>query len=185
DGDPNTTEVISSGVSALKSGKVYLRGNGIEASLINNASSESPPPTGEADWAYRPALYFIRQYTDSPGDGIPSLCRYTLSLTTSFGEEECLAEGIEDLHVEFGIDTDSDGYANLYTGEPSTAQMTAAVTARVHVLARTVRPLPHYTNDKVYNLGNVTLAQKSDGLLRRVYTGTVVLRNTVNRSLIN
>ena len=84
-----------------------------------------------------------------------------------------------------GIDTDSDGYANAYTGTPTAVQLAAAVTARVYVLVRTQTTIAGYVNDKTYRLGGATVGPFNDGFYRRVYTSTVVLRNTVNRSLLN
>ena len=49
----------------------------------------------------------------------------------------CLAEGIEDFHVQFGIDTDADGYANQYVSSPTLAQIEGVVSARVYEIRST------------------------------------------------
>jgi len=186
DGDGNVTEVISTGVSSLTLGSVYLRANATSGSLINTAGPSAGPPTGQSDWEYTPVLYFVRAYYDTVGDGVPALCRMSLtSGATTFALPECIAEGIEDLHVQFGIDTDADGYANLYLGEPTTAQIASAVTAQIFVLARPSSADPFYTNNKTYQLGDVTRGPFNDGFFRRVYSTTVMLRNSVSRILID
>lgn len=168
----------------LDNGTVYLRTNGTTGSLLDNLSSSDAPGANESDWLYQPSWYFIRQFYDVPADAIPSLCRMRLSGNT-LETPQCLAEGIQDLHVQFGIDTDSDGYANQYLSEPTQAQVATAVTARIFVLARSSDTDSFYTNDKTYTLGDVSLGPFNDGFLRRVYSSTVVLRNTIGRSLIN
>ncbi len=184
DGDSDVTETITTGAADLDAGTVYLRSNGNTGMLISNASSSSPPATGESDWLYRPKIYFIRTFYDTAADGDPALCRLALDDSTNFEDAECVARGIEHFHVQFGIDTDGDGFANLYTASPSVADMESAVTARLHIISRTVEPMPFHTDDKVYRLGDITLAAKNDGFMRQLSTTTVVIRNTVNRSLL-
>jgi type IV pilus assembly protein PilW len=184
DADSDTSEVITTGASSLHNGTVYLRSNSTNAQFINNASSGNPPASGESDWSYLPRVYYVRDYYDDPGDGIPSLCRLDIS-GTGLGTPSCLAEGIEDVHVEFGLDSDLDGVANRYTSTPTLAEMESVVSARIHVLARTSEVAPFYTDTKVYNLGDATIAAANDGYLRAVFSTTVSIRNSLNRNILN
>ncbi len=61
--------------------------------------------------------------------------------------------------------------------------MRSVVTARIYVLARSIEPDAGYTNNKVYQLGDVQkdYSSNSDSYHRRVFTTTVQLRNRVNR----
>jgi type IV pilus assembly protein PilW len=54
------------------------------------------------------------------------------------------------------------------------------VSARVYVLARTLRPDPTYTNDKTYTLGDRVVGPFNDRFYRRVFTTTVMVRNVKN-----
>ena len=168
----------------LATGTVYLRTNGITAQLLDTLDPTTPPGTGKTDWQYQPSWYFIRDFYDFAADETPSLCRMRLSGST-FADPQCLAEGIQDLHVEFGIDTDADGYANQYLSTPTQAETADAVTARIFVLARSVDPVPNYVNDKTYSIGDLSYGPFNDAFLRRIYSSTVVLRNIVGRALIN
>lgn len=183
DGDSDTTEILTLGDSDLNDGTVYLRSTGSAGTFVDDADPGNPPATGQTDWQYSPRIYFVRDYTETPGDQLPALCRLALSgagLTAS----ECLAEGIEDLHVEFGIDTDKDAVANIYTSTPTPADMENAVSARVFLLARSVEVDPHFTNDTQYVLGDAVVPAANDGYYRRVYSTTVALRNSMARSLM-
>jgi len=72
-----------------------------------------------------------------------------------------LVEGIEDLQVEYGLDTSAtlDGSPDLYKTKPaSTAEWATVVAIRLHVLARNVEQTGGYTDTKTYRLG-----QNADG----------------------
>lgn len=183
DGDADTTEILTLGASNLVNGQVYLRGSRSAGVFIDNASSGNPPGTGQSDWRYTPRIYFVRDHYETVGDGIPALCRLAIAgagMTTT----ECIAEGIEDFHVQYGIDTDGNAIANIYTASPTLSEMENAVSARVYLLARSVDPDPHFTNDTQYVLGDAVIAAANDGYYRRVYSTTISLRNTTARSLM-
>ena len=90
---------------------------------------------------------------------------------------ECLAQGIEDLQIEFGLDTNGDGEPNTYLANPTLVQMQTAVTARVFVLARSADPDMRYTNGKTYQISNAPAYTPADSFYRRVYSVTVGLKN--------
>jgi type IV pilus assembly protein PilW len=183
DEDADTTEILTLGATDLVDGAVYLRSTGNAASFIDDASSGNAPDNGQSDWRYIPRIYFVRTFYETAGDQIPALCRLVISgvgLTTT----ECIAEGIEDFHIQFGIDTDQNAVANLYTSTPTLGELENAVSARVYLLARSIEADPHFTNDTQYVLGDSIVAAANDGFYRRVYSTTVSLRNTVARSLM-
>ena len=183
DNDSDTTEILTLGASDLSNGVVYLRSTGTTGTFINDASSTNPPATGESDWRYMPRVYFVRNYYETPGDQIPALCRLAIA-GIGLTEVECIAEGIEDFHVQFGIDTDRNAVANIYTSKPTPGEMENAVSARVYLLARSIEAAPHFTNDTEYVLGDTLVPAANDGFYRRVYSTTISLRNTVARSLM-
>ena len=168
--------VANEPASALEKNIVYVR-TGKTAYLYAN---ETPvTEAGFEDWAYQPKLYYIRD----DADGVPSLCRAVVTEgTTTVGfqqveDGECLAEGIEQLHIEFGLDTDSDLVPNQYKSDITIAEAETAVAIRIYLLARTADADTTYTNDKTYTLGDLAIPAANDNFYRRVYTTTVVLRN--------
>jgi type IV pilus assembly protein PilW len=195
DGDGDTTEVITEGQGT--NSVVYLRTNGFTGTFIDNSAAGNLPALGESDWRYLPHIYFVRDHYETPDDGIPALCRMGL-VGTGMGsvtdppngvvdQPQCLAEGIEDFHVQFGIDIDDDGFVDRYVTEPTLADMERAVTARVYVLARSSQPIANYQNTKTYSLGGTIPSggpTYNDGFYRRVYSTTVLLRNSVSLHLL-
>ena len=167
---------------------LYLRvqGFGADASLVKGASLSNADKTAGSQvdaWHYQPQLIYIRNYSLAAGDGIPALCRKTLTTsaaTLALDSSECLVEGIENLQIEFGLDNSVpiDFVPDYYEKAPTAAELERAVTARIYLLARSLAPMPGYSNDKSYNLGAITIAALDDGYYRRVLQTTVMLRNS-------
>ena len=152
----------------------------------------------------------------SPAPNLPALRRKNLEagdppeVTTESGS---IAEGVEFFHIQFGIDTTGDGTANYYTSNASGGKLTDIlagqypVSARIFVLIRSREPVGEYTDDKVYQLGDITLCTTAAGatctislndiyadltpavpvnkFYRRVYTTTVQIRNRAYTSQMN
>jgi type IV pilus assembly protein PilW len=184
DEDGNTTEQITQGSGDLQNGTVYVRTNGTTGSFIQDASSSNAPALGEADWEYMPRLYFVRDYYETVGDGVPALCRLDIH-GVELNDLDCIAEGVQDLHFQFGLDTNRDGLADQYIASPTDSQMSQVVTARIYLLVRSSQPDNFYTNNKTYQLGDVGVGPFNDGYYRRVFTTTVAVRNVSIKNLID
>ncbi|PLW81624.1 hypothetical protein CWI75_14225 [Kineobactrum sediminis] len=131
--------------------------------------------TGVDYWRLHSRIFYVRRYSISAADGIPTLCAERLS--TSGMNTQCLVEGIEHLQLEIGIDHNGDGVAELYSGRPNADQLEAAVVARLHLLVRSLSPVAGYRNSKRYQLGQTVLTAFNDRYLRRVFSTTIALRN--------
>ena len=102
-------------------------------------------------------------------DGVPALWRQDQS-----GASTELVDGVEDLQVRYGEDTDGDGVANRYATAAAVADWSQVVTVRMSLLlvsdddniARAAQP---YTLDGV-------VVTPADRRLRRVFTTTVAVR---------
>ena len=130
-------------------------------------------------WEARARIFYIRRYSD-PGrvlDAVPTLCMENLAGNAM--TSRCLIEGVENMQVEFGIDTDNDGVANRYKTAPLDAEMERAVTARIYLLLRSIVEIAGYRDGRTYALGQQVIAAKHDGFLRRVFSTTVHLRNRI------
>ena len=165
---------------APTNGRVYLRTNGTVGLLFQEPMVGAPAiavAVPRADWEYRPNIFFVRNYAEAPGDGIPTLCRKVMSGATPAMTTECLATGIENLQVEYGIDTTENGHANVFLTDPTIVQMQTVVSARIFVLARTLEDDIRYDNDKTYTVSNAPPFSPGDGFHRRVVSTTVTIQN--------
>ena len=102
----------------------------------------------------------------APGTGTNNRGNNPLSLWRKSGSAAPveLVEGIEDLQVLYGVDSDTDGVPNRYTTFQNVADLSTVLTMRISITANSV--------DVVNETG--------DGLLRRTFTNTVALRNRIN-----
>jgi type IV pilus assembly protein PilW len=184
---PNTDVVsikrVMGGVTApanVQNGLIYIRSNGVLAAMY-----QGPVPVAMAgpfsDREYQPRVYYIRNFSDTPGDGIPALCRKTLAAGAPPNmATECIARGIEDMQLEFGLDTDGDGIPNQYLTDPTLVQLQQVVTARVFLLARTQDIDIQHTDNRTYQVSNAPAYTPGDNFHRRLYSITVGVYNRRN-----
>ncbi len=164
----------------LQNGATYIRSNGTFGLMHTQPPVAAVPPPFR-DWEYRPRVYYVRNFANAPGDGIPALCRKVLtpgappSMTT-----ECIAQGIEDLQLEYGLDTDGDARPNRYLTNPTLTQLQQVVSARISLLARTQEVDPRYTDLRTYTVSNAPAYTPNDNFRRRVYSTTVTIHNRRN-----
>ena len=195
--------------------QVLIRTNGVDWTVYRNPSGSpttgnTPPPYGSPGindlpivrYTYQPAVWYIRKYAFAgQTPPVPSLCRQTLSASaTPTMTAECVAQGIEDMQLEFGFDElDADGRGDgvvdyFDTIEDLTATPTAAsydllariIAVRVHLLGRSAEADPLYANAKTYTIGGRThgpwAATSADAkYYRKTLSSVVLLRNPSNR----
>ena len=172
--------VVGAEATTLAADKVYLRTNGTVGFLFNGPAPAAPPtPVAPpmADWEYRPSIYYIRDFANAPGDELPTLCRKVLAGAGPNMTTECLAAGIENLQIEYGIDTTEDGHPNVYLTSPTLNEIQSVVSARVLLLARTTEIDTRYTNTKTYSLSNAANLVPNDSFHRRVFSTSVSIQN--------
>ncbi|WP_029891112.1 PilW family protein [Polycyclovorans algicola] len=138
-----------------------VKTNGVVGSLLRvpasgeiDACAEGEPLNAPLQLhRYLPRLYYIRDWAVAAGDGIPTLCRKTLRRGAVPGwDDECVAEGVEDLQIVWGIDDDADflNTPDRYTAQPSDADLLRAVTAQVSLRVRASEPDRSYSDMKTY-----------------------------------
>ena len=172
--------VAGAEATTLSANGAYLRTNGTVGVLFSGVAPTAPPlvvAAPSADWAFRPSIYYIRQFANTPGDNIPTLCRKALSGGGPSMTTECLATGIENLQIEYGIDTSQDGHPNVYLTSPTLAQMQDVVAARIFLIARTTENDTRYVNNKTYSISNAPDLVPGDSFHRRVFSTSVSIQN--------
>ena len=179
--------VVGGDAAALRDGGVYLRTNGTEGLLYRAPLPAAPAivvAAPNADWEFRPSIYYIRQFANVQDDGIPTLCRKVLAGAGPAMTTECLATGIENLQLEYGIDTSSDGQPNVFLSNPSLAQIQDVVSARIFVLARTTDIDTRYTNAKTFSISNSPDYTPADSFHRRVFSTSVSIQNVRSMNMM-
>lgn len=151
---------------------------------------------------YRVHIYYVAR-NDKPGDGIPTLKRLELTGITNVPGWAVvpLVEGVENLQLEYGIDTattPTSGSPTVFNANPDTYLGCApskcieywsnVVAAKVYLLGRNTAPTAGFTDAKRYTLGIKadgtpnTLAAAGDAFRRHVFETVVRLNNPAGRN---
>jgi Tfp pilus assembly protein PilW len=154
-----------------------------------NISSGSDS-NGTYNYPYEAYVYFIRPCnvksgtycasTDDGGRPIPTLTRVKLDDSTTM-VQEALIEGVENMQVEYGIDTDNDNFANTYdTANNIIAndQWEDVISVRISLLMRATDPETGYVSANSYSLaGDFSVPAADDNYRRKVFSRVFQIRN--------
>ena len=117
-------------------------------------------------------------YTDPSSTISYKINASTLQRSTN-GSSINLSEGIENMQIVYGVDTDKDSTLNYYVpaNNVTTANWPNVVSVRISLLAVTLdnnlttQPMPYFFN------GTTITPSRTDRKIRRVFTTTIALRN--------
>lgn len=166
----------------------------LDTALTNLTRHKTDCTTVASVRRYRTHIYFVAN--NSVGsDGIPTLKRAELG-AGGFTIVP-LVEGIENLQLEYGIDTNNDGVPDAFTAAPSSYNGCAGnacvvnwrnvMAAKVSLLARNTEATAGFADGKTYTLGlradgtNNTYGPFGDSFKRHAYTSAVRLGNPAGR----
>ena len=161
----------------------YLRSSLFEGKLFKGSDEAINPITAAAVRTSElvSRVYFINPATAAGtnkcgGGTVPSL--YRLGLANGVPTVEEVAYGVENLQVQYGIDTSGNDSVDSYVNaagqtDPMWNQIIAV---RIWLLVRAECPDTGYTNDTTYSMGDVN-PTFNDSYRRKLYTSTVRLRN--------
>ena len=131
--------------------------------------------------------YYISTCSECAGDSTPTLKR--AELVGDHVTVMPVVEGVENLQVEYGFDTNLDGSADVYlptlSGNVGAADndWSNVVSAKLYLLMRTTQTEPGYVDStKTFDLGAAGVTRAAnDGYKRLLLTSSVRLNNTAGR----
>jgi type IV pilus assembly protein PilW len=177
---------------------IIANGSGTFSLVVRNGTGTNvAAPTR----AYEVHIYFVSPCsvpagsvcasTDDGGHPIPTLKRLDLAVDPLDGVLKMvtvpIAEGVENLQMYYGLDTDGDGAPDQlsYADDPgSVAAWMQVVTTQPYVLARNTQASTGYSDNKSYALGasvTVTPTGQARQYRRHVYSSVVRLKNPSER----
>lgn len=121
--------------------------------------------------------------SDDNGSPIPTLKRLELRVDPADNIRKLtpvsLVEGIENLQIDYGIDTDNNGIpdGNYLTIPTAIADWANAMSVNLNVLSRNLEATPGYTDAKTYGMGVGGAVTPGGAFKRHVYNTTVRLVN--------
>ena len=119
--------------------------------------------------------YFIQE-----GTGLNNSGQHPLSLwrKSSLEAPVELIEGVEDLQLLYGEDTDGDGVPNQYVAAHFVADWLAVITVRVTVVVNSIDDVGgSLVPTHGCTIQHCRESEATDGLIRRAFTQTIQLRN--------
>lgn len=192
---------LQSGLQPASPNFLYVLGTGPDASVFNLTKNDHS--TIAPLRQYLVHIYFISPCnvpasgtsctgTADGGNPTPTLKRLELSVSGGVASFVTvpLADGIENLQFDYGIDTTSDGAPDSFTTgtySSGTTAMTATdwfnvMSVRVNLLARSVDKSAGYTSAKTYALGGAgTVGPFTDNYKRHVFSELVRAINPSSR----
>lgn len=149
------------------------------APKITIAHAENANTTNRLSKAYQEDAELMRLetvfYYVGPGiGGVPTLFRKRL-VGSALGAGEEIAEGVQDMQIVYGEDTNGDQSADRYVTAPNVGNMENVVSVRVDLLLRSLEQIT--TAPVAYTFAGAAPVTPTDRLLRRVFSTTVNLRN--------
>lgn len=120
----------------------------------------------------------------APGEAALNAGNTTMSLWRKVGPAapEELVEGIEDLQVKYGVDTDGDDVPNRYLDADAVIDFNDVLTLRITVTSNSVEDVggntgPTHGCTSAGGSQDCLPGETFDGLLRRAFTQTINLKN--------
>ncbi len=162
---------VSSVTTGIAGGTLDRIGFAPGQSPLNTSQGLSADYTGGQIVSFTSLVYYI-DWVDTDGDGVldtPELIRNVN------GAANVVARNIEDLQLQYGIDTNNDNVVDSWVDDPS-ANLTQVRSVQVALLARTSRPDRFFNGGAFAALYNGN-AHAADGRRRRVLTTRVFMPN--------
>lgn len=197
---PKNANVINlTSASGVEKGEILLvadaggcdlfqnRSNASAHGLTRGASNNNPGPgnknPGANDFSHQydgdMDIYRLQSrlyYIGRGSNGFPALRRASLSAGGTLGGDAELVGGIENMQIEYGVDTNSDASVDVYRDASAVTNWGRVLSARISLLVAGEA-------ERVLEVATDTLpapfdtVDTSDRRLRKVFISTVALRN--------
>lgn len=167
-------------VGALDDGQVYIRSNHVDGQVFVGDTEpvlhtlDKDPLT--RNFLLNAHLYYIANYTDASGDGIPSLRRMAL-VNGPEVEDQLLISGVYDLQVAFGEDVDGDSIVDHYSDASKVVDWDNIFAAKIWLVMRTDDKQGNVQKTKSFTIDGVTNSYGGDGYRYFMVSSVVDFRN--------
>jgi len=173
--------VMSAPVVAINPSVLYLYANYSKGTfmtgggpVVNDGGNENYTAVAHA--------YYLKSWTDYKGDGVPSLHQITIQPGPSV-TDIMLLSGVEDLQIQFGVDTTNDGAVNMYVNPSAAINWKKVISAQVWLVMRSVNKYQSIDtsvsfNQQPFSSTGGTVTYGNDGYRRTMVNTVVQLRNS-------
>lgn len=153
--------------------------NGATIQTVTYGAGQNTVPKLSKDYSSNAELFQFHSYTyyiRTGNSGLPALWRVDNSKVANSTNPIELVEGVEDMQINYGADTDADGVPNYYVPAGTAGlDLTRVSGVRISLLMTTLEDgLAATPASYAYN---GTTTTPGDKRIRRVFTSTIGLRN--------
>ncbi len=188
----------------LEANVVYVRSN-LKSGMVFKSAGATYPTSGSIFYKWDDATatsnhllisrtYYVSDYTDTSGDGLPSLRRVDLTTGPAL-EGDVLLSGVENFQLEFGVDigtdgvagSDKDGQVDSYVkaGNVSSWSDGEVLSVRIWLLMRSDRvDRDNIGKAQEFTFAGETVTTTNDGYRRYLVSSVVKLRNVYQADLM-
>ena len=168
---------------ALRANQVYVRSNSLNGRIFVGSV---PPVLSALDTSsvtnnheLRAYAYYVSDYTDAAGDGIPSLRRVALVNGPQL-QNQTLIPGVADFQVRLGIDGNNSGVVTQYVDPNDVTDWGKVYSAKIWLLMRSNEKQIGADTAKSFSIAGAPAASYGgqDDYHYFLVTSTVNLRNT-------
>ena len=165
----------------LVNGTAYVRSNYLAGQLfMGTAQPVIPDDAGTltANHQLYSRAYYISNFTNTPGDGLPSLRRVDL-INGPQVQDQLILPGATNLQVQYGEDLDGDGSIDNFVNADAVTDFTKVYAVRLWVLIKTEHEEPQLNTARTYTIAGNNIAIPDDGYRRLLISSVIKMRNMV------
>jgi len=165
----------------LASGTAYVRSNYMAGQLfVGTVPPVIPDNDGTltANHQLYSRAYYISNFTNTPGDGLPALRRVDLINGPQI-QDQLILPGATNLQVQYGEDLDGDGSIDQFANADTVTDFTKVYAVRLWVLIKTEREEKGLNTARTYSIAGTTINTPNDGYRRLLISSVVKMRNMV------
>ena len=165
----------------LVAGTAYVRSNYLGGQLfVGTAQPVIQDDTGTLTSNHQlySRAYYISDYTNTPGDGLPSLRRAELINGPQL-QDQLILPGATNLQVQYGEDLDDDGAIDQFVNADAVTSFGKVYAVRLWVLVKTEREEEGLNTSRTYTIAGNTISVPNDGYRRLLVSSVIKMRNMV------
>ena len=174
--DSNTVDTAS-----LVADATYVRSNYIGGQLFKGTAQPVIPDdvgTLTANHQLYSRAYYISNFSNVPGDGLPSLRRVDL-INGPQVQDQLLLPGATNLQVQYGEDLDGDGSIDQFVNADAVTDFTRVYAVRLWVLIKTEQRMEDLNTGRTYIIAGNSVTTPDDGYRRLLISSVIKMRNMV------
>ena len=167
--------------ASLVSGTAYVRSNYLAGQLfMGTAQPVIPDDAGTltANHQLYSRAYYISDYTNTPGDGLPSLRRVDLINGPAL-QDQLILPGATNLQAQYGEDLDGDGAIDQFVNADTVTDFSKVYAVRLWVLIKTEREEKGLDTGRTYTIAGTSLSTPNDGYRRLLISSVIKMRNMI------